>query len=89
MPLLRLHHLWSAHIVYLCVICNSNRFHIFKFKLCTMIVHLLKMCTGKAGPEQSLVLSLTIVVSFSYGSEQNIKPIKLNFERTKESHKIH
>ena len=41
---------------YLCVICNSNRFHSFIFKLCIMIVNMLKMCTGDAGPEQSLVL---------------------------------
>ena len=51
-----LHHLWSAYIVYLCVISNSNRFHSFIFKLCIMIVHPLKMCTDDAGPEQSLVL---------------------------------
>ena len=43
---------------YLCVICNSNRFHSFIFKLCIMIVNMLKMCTGDAGPEQSLVLFL-------------------------------
>ena len=41
---------------YLCVICNSNRFHSFIFKLCIMIVNRLKMCTGDAGSEQSLVL---------------------------------
>ena len=40
----------------LCVICNSNRFHSFILKLCIMIVYTLKMCTGDAGPEQSLVL---------------------------------
>ena len=28
------------------------------FKLCIMITHTLKMCTGDAGPEQSLVLLL-------------------------------
>ena len=28
-----------------CVICNSNSIHSFIFKLCTMIVHTLKMCT--------------------------------------------
>ena len=38
------------------VICNSNRFRSFLFKLSIMIVHTLKMCTGDAGPEQSLVL---------------------------------
>ena len=27
-----------------CVNCNSNSFHSFKFKLCIMIVHTLKMC---------------------------------------------
>ena len=43
---------------YLCVICNSNRFHSFIFKFCIMIVNTLKMCTGDAGPEQSLVLFL-------------------------------
>ena len=56
LTLLRLHHLWSAYIVYLCVICNSNRFYSFIFKLCITIVHTLKMCTGDAGPEQSSVL---------------------------------
>ena len=29
-----------------CVICNSNRFHSFIFKLCLMVVHTLKMCTS-------------------------------------------
>ena len=29
-----------------CVICNSKRFHSFSFKLCIMIVHILKMCTS-------------------------------------------
>ena len=29
----------------LCVICDSNSFHSFIFKLCIMIVHTLKMCT--------------------------------------------
>ena len=28
-----------------CVICNSNSFRSFIFKLCIMIVHTLKMCT--------------------------------------------
>ena len=28
-----------------CVICNSNNFHPFVFKLCIMIVYTLKMCT--------------------------------------------
>ena len=28
-----------------CVICNSNSFHSFIFKLSLMIVHTLKMCT--------------------------------------------
>ena len=28
-----------------CVICNSECFHSFLFKLCLMIVHVLKMCT--------------------------------------------
>ena len=28
-----------------CVICNSKSFHSFSFKLCLMIVHILKMCT--------------------------------------------
>ena len=31
----------------LCVICNLNRFHSFIFKFCIMIVHTLKMCTGR------------------------------------------
>ena len=29
-----------------CVICNSKSFHSFLFKLCPMIVHILKMCTS-------------------------------------------
>ena len=29
-----------------CVICNSNSFHSFIFKLYLMIVHTLKMCTS-------------------------------------------
>ena len=29
-----------------CVICNSKSFHSFLFKLCLMIVHILKMCTS-------------------------------------------
>ena len=29
-----------------CVICNSNSFHSFIFKLCIMIVRTLKMCTS-------------------------------------------
>ena len=29
----------------LAVICDSNSFHFFIFKLCIMIVHTLKMCT--------------------------------------------
>ena len=45
---------------YLCLICNSNRFHSFIFKFCIMIVNTLKMCTGDAGPEQSLVLFLLV-----------------------------
>ena len=56
MTLLRLHHLWIAYVVYLCVICNSKIFRSFIFKLCIMIVNTLKMCIGDAGPEQSLVL---------------------------------
>ena len=44
----------------LCVICNSNRFHSFIFKLCIMIVHTLKMCTGKAGPEQNFLVLLIL-----------------------------
>ena len=40
----------------MCVICTSNRFHSFVFKLCIMIVHTLKICTNDAGLEQSLVL---------------------------------
>ena len=28
-----------------CVICNSKSFYSFLFKLCLMIVHILKMCT--------------------------------------------
>ena len=40
----------------LCVVCNSNRSHSVIFKLCIMIINTLKLCTGDAGPEQSLVL---------------------------------
>ena len=40
----------------LCDFSHSNRFHSFIFKLWIMIVHTLRMCTGDAGPEQSLVL---------------------------------
>ena len=29
-----------------CVICNSKTFHSFLFKLCLMIIHILKMCTS-------------------------------------------
>ena len=45
------------------VICNSNRSHSFIFKLCIMIVHTLKMCTGNTGPEQRLVLVPVILKS--------------------------
>ena len=47
---------WIAYIVYLCVICNSNKFHSFILKLCLMIVNTLEMCAGDADPEQSLDL---------------------------------
>ena len=30
----------------ICVICNSNSFHSFIFKLCIMIVHTFKICTS-------------------------------------------
>ena len=30
-----------------------------------MIVHTLKMCTGEAGPEQSLVLLAFVLIGFS------------------------
>ena len=52
---------------FLCVICNSNRFHSFIFKLCILIVHTLKMCSDKAGPEQSLVLFYSCFFGFSFG----------------------
>ena len=29
-----------------CVICNSKTFHSFLFKICLMIIHILKMCTS-------------------------------------------
>ena len=48
-----------------CVIC-SNRFDSFIFKLCKMIVHALKVCTGEASPEQSVVLSYTIIITLNY-----------------------
>ena len=63
--LLRLYHLWSAYIVHLCVICNSNRLHSFIFKHYIMIVHALQMCTDDAGPEQSLAL-LSLIYPFIY-----------------------
>ena len=44
---------------YLCLIWNSNRIHSFIFNLCIMIVNTLKMCTGDAGLEQSLVLLMS------------------------------
>ena len=43
----------------LCVICKLNRFYSLIFKLLVipvMIVHTLKMSTGIAGPEQSMVM---------------------------------
>ena len=43
--------------LYCVILCNSNSFHSFTFKLCIMIIHTLKMCTGDVGPEQSLGLS--------------------------------
>ena len=42
--------------LFILFICNLNIFHSFIFKHCIMIVHTLKICTGDAGPEQSLVL---------------------------------
>ena len=51
---------------YLCVICNSNRFHSFIIKVCIMIVHTLVMCTDDAGPEQSLVL-----LAYVLGAQKN------------------
>ena len=74
----RLHHLWIAYIVYLCVICNSNRFHSFIFKLCIMIVNTLKMCTGNAGPEQSFVLFHILVRQVHWVLMENrisLKPV--------------
>ena len=62
LDIISVHSLWSAYIVYLFVICNSIRFHSFVFKLCIMIVHTLKMFTDDAGPEQSLVLFLSVSV---------------------------
>ena len=41
---------------YMCAIFYSNSFHSFIFKLCIMNVHTLKLCTGDADPEQSLLL---------------------------------
>ena len=54
----RRHYYIYTTIGLLGVICNSN----FIFKLCIMIVNMLKMCTGDAGPEQSLVLFIKIFV---------------------------
>ena len=48
------------------VICNSNRFHSFIFKLCIMIVHTLKMSTGNADPEQSLVFFNSFLASSDF-----------------------
>ena len=59
---LRHYYLLIAYIVYLCVICSSNRFHSLIFILCIMIGNTLKMCTGDAGPEQSLVLFSNVKV---------------------------
>ena len=73
----RLHHLWIAYIVYLCVICNSNRFHSFIFKLGIMIVNTLKMCTGDVGPEQSLVLFHILVLQVYWVLMENRIPLKL------------
>ena len=47
-----------------CVICNSNNFDSFIFKLCIVVVHTLEMGTGHAGLEQSLVLLLKVLVKF-------------------------
>ena len=56
-----------------CVICNSKSFHSFLFKLCLMIVQILKMCTEsprvRALPvslhcvleQDTLILSLVLV----------------------------
>ena len=41
-------------------ISNSNRFDSFVFKLCIMIVHTLKMCTGEAGPEHRAEFCLVL-----------------------------
>ena len=30
-----------------CVLCDSNSFHSFVFKLCIMIIHILKICTSQ------------------------------------------
>ena len=63
-----LHHILMAYIVYLCVMFNSNRFHSFIFKLCIMIVDKLKICTDDAGPEQSLVLFVSLSSEKQYGT---------------------
>ena len=45
-----------------CVICNSNSIHSFIFKLHTMIVHTLKMCT-------SYIVHISFFFSFLTGVE--------------------
>ena len=47
-------HLKCLGVPSLCNLLLQYCIHSFLFKLCILIVHILKMCTGDAGPEQSL-----------------------------------
>ena len=47
-----------------CVICNSNSFHSFIFKLYTMIVHTLRMCTVYFVYISWIVYSFLVVLNF-------------------------
>ena len=49
------------------------------FKLCIIIVHTLKMCTGYAGPKQSLVLFFFRLLIFSKNSFRNTIRVSNSF----------
>ena len=53
---------WTLFGCLVCVIYNSKRFHSFLFKLCIMIVHILKMCTLFCAHSMSIFLFLMYVV---------------------------
>ena len=54
-----------------CAICNSKSFHSFLFKLCIMIVHILKMCTFYFVYILRLFFSFLRGVELRYFSVQN------------------